>query len=414
MDAPALEVENIGKKYQIGKLAPGFRTLREAITDAAKRPVKRTWSLLRGSAYGAAQLEEEIWALKEVSFKVGQGEVVGVIGRNGAGKSTLLRVLTRITEPTEGLARIRGRVGALLEVGTGLHHELTGRENIYLNGSILGMKRAEVNRKFDEMVDFAGIEQFLETPIKHYSDGMRVRLAFSVAAHLDPEILFVDEVLSVGDVAFQRKCVGKMGEVVGEGRTILFVSHNITAVRELCPRSILLDRGNLVFDGPTDETITRYLSDEVLSDGTQPDLRSGIWIIREYFRGVEQAGEGLVLDRGEPITCGVEIQTERVPDRAWLNLEVFSIGGVRLVDMRSDYDNVELDLKPGGTTMEVGIDELPLLPGTYSIRFRLLFDYGGQVRADAGREFPLLIRSTKEGEGKEQAFVYASHSWRRL
>lgn len=409
----AIQTENLGKKFQIGSLAPGFMTFREMIIEAAKRPFKRTRALLRGSAYGAAQLEEEMWALKNVSFEVSQGEVVGIIGRNGAGKSTLLKVLAKITEPSEGTAAIRGRTGALLEVGTGLHHELTGRENIYLNGSILGMKRVEVDQKFDEIVEFAGIEKFLETPIKHYSDGMRVRLAFSVAAHLEPEILLVDEVLSVGDAAFQKKCLGKMGEVVGEGRTVLFVSHNITAVQELCPRTILLDRGKVLFDGPSEETIALYLSSEVLSDVTPTEERSGTWITREYFEGLEQTGAGLVLDRGQGFTGGVEIGTDSAPDEAWLNLEIFSVNGMRLVSVRSDYDGMSLDLEPGSTTVELAIDELPLQPGSYSIRFRLVSSYGGQTKVDFGREFPLLIRGAREGEVRELALVQVKHSWKQ-
>ncbi len=200
-----------------------------------------------------------IWALRDVSFQVRRGEVIGVIGRNGAGKSTLLKILSRITRPTQGELRMRGRVGSLLEVGTGFHPELTGRENIYLNGAILGMRRAELIRKFDDIVDFAEIDQFLDTPVKHFSSGMYMRLAFSVAAYLEPEILLVDEVLAVGDAAFQKKCLGKMGQVAGEGRTVLFVSHNMGAVRSLCPRSILLAKGNLIDDGPSDDIIRSYL-----------------------------------------------------------------------------------------------------------------------------------------------------------
>ena len=411
MSNVAITVEDLGKKYQIGALAPGYKTFRETLADVGRLPFKKTAALLRGSAYGAAQLEEKMWALRNINFNVGQGEVLGVIGRNGAGKSTLLKILTRITEPTEGHARIRGRVGALLEVGTGLHHELTGRENTYLYGAILGMRKSEIDLKFDEIVDFAGIEKFLDTPIKHYSDGMRVRLAFSVAAHLEPEILLVDEVLAVGDLPFQRKCLGKMGEVVGEGRTVLFVSHNMVAVRELCPRSILLDRGRLVFDGATDETITYYLSEEVLSEGSEPRNRSGVWIVREYFRDVEQTGEGISVLPGHPFTCGIEVQTVLVPYRALVSLDIYSVDGIRLVHIRNDYDGVSFDFKPGSKKIEVIIDELPLLPDSYSIRFRLVSDYGGHIHTDEGREFPLLIKGTKPGQGREQAFIDISHSW---
>ena len=223
-------------------------------------PLRRAKSLWGGQATGAADLNEMIWALKDVSFNVAHGEVIGIVGRNGAGKSTLLKILSRITEPTAGRVRIRGRVGSLLEVGTGFHQELTGRENVYLNGSILGMRRVEIERKFDEIVDFSEIGKFIDTPVKHYSSGMHVRLAFAVAAHLEPEILIVDEVLAVGDVEFQKKCLGKMGSVANQGRTVLFVSHNMGAVRTLCQRAILLDHGKFLLDDTPANVISHYLS----------------------------------------------------------------------------------------------------------------------------------------------------------
>ena len=222
-----IRVDSLSKQYRIGGKQEGYRTLRDTLTETFVSPFRRARKLLRGHAYGAAELDEIIWALRDISFEVKRGEVVGIIGRNGAGKTTLLKILSRITEPTEGYAEIHGRVGSLLEVGTGFHPELTGRENIYLNGAILGMKKAEIERKFDEIVDFAEIEKFIDTPVKHYSSGMYVRLAFAVAAHMEPEILLVDEVLAVGDAAFQKKCLGKMGEVAEGGRTVLFVSHNM-------------------------------------------------------------------------------------------------------------------------------------------------------------------------------------------
>lgn len=256
----AIRVENLSKRFRIG-VAQNKRNFREALIDGFKAPFRGAGKLLRGHATGAAELEDTIWALKDVSFEIKRGEVVGIIGGNGAGKSTLLKILSHITEPTEGFADIHGRVGSLLEVGTGFHSELTGRENIYLNGAILGMKRAEINRKFDEMVSFSEVERFIDTPVKHYSTGMYLRLAFAVAAHLEPEILLVDEVLAVGDVAFQRKCMGKMGDVSKEGRTILFVSHNMAAIANLCQKVILLREGTVVLNGETKEVIDRYLAD---------------------------------------------------------------------------------------------------------------------------------------------------------
>ncbi|HUF03561.1 MAG TPA: ABC transporter ATP-binding protein [Aridibacter sp.] len=251
---PIIKIENIGKQYRIGgpKREP-YATLRESIVEKASAP-------LRALRRQSDSEDELFWALRHIDLEVEQGEAVGIIGRNGAGKSTLLKILSRITEPTEGRVDLYGRIGSLLEVGTGFHPELTGRENIFLNGAILGMRREEIKRKFDEIVDFAGIEKFLETPVKRYSSGMYVRLAFAVAANLEPEILVVDEVLAVGDAEFQKKCLGKMSDVASHGRTVLFVSHNMAAVKSLCGRTVLLDNGEVTASGGTDEVISAYLS----------------------------------------------------------------------------------------------------------------------------------------------------------
>jgi len=252
----AIKVEGLSKLYRIGQREP-YRTLRDTLTNAFTTPFRR----LKGNSKSAIRnpKSDTIWALKDVSFEVKQGEVIGIIGRNGAGKSTLLKILSRITEPTEGYADIYGRVGSLLEVGTGFHPELTGRENIFLNGAILGMKKQEIDRKFDEIVAFAEVERFIDTPVKHYSSGMYLRLAFAVAAHLDPEILLVDEVLAVGDASFQKKCLGKMGEVARQGRTVLFVSHNMAAINRLCQKTLWLDKGQLYMAGPTESLVAAYL-----------------------------------------------------------------------------------------------------------------------------------------------------------
>jgi lipopolysaccharide transport system ATP-binding protein len=249
-----LRVEGLSKSYRIGEREP-YKALRDVVADGLTAPLR----LAKRRRRPKAEPTNRIWALADVSFDVRQGEVLGLIGRNGAGKSTLLKILSRITEPTEGQVTLRGRVGSLLEVGTGFHPELTGRENIFLNGTILGMRRAEILRRFDEIVEFAGVGRFLDTPVKRYSSGMQVRLAFAVAAHLEPEILLVDEVLAVGDAEFQEKCLGKMRDVTREGRTVVFVSHNLAAVRSLCSRALLLDQGRLVFDGQTDVAVGRYL-----------------------------------------------------------------------------------------------------------------------------------------------------------
>jgi lipopolysaccharide transport system ATP-binding protein len=251
MSGSAVSVKGLGKRYQISHERERYGRLTESLASALRSPVDR----LRGRRPATS---EWFWALKDVSFEVGHGEVVGVIGRNGAGKSTLLKILSRITEPTTGSARLHGRVGSLLEVGTGFHPELTGRENVYLSAAILGMRRAEIDRKFDEIVDFAGIEQFLDTPVKRYSSGMQVRLGFAVAAHLEPEILVIDEVLAVGDAEFQRKCLGKMGDVARAGRTVLFVSHNMSAVAVLCDRAILLGHGSVVLEAPVERVVRAY------------------------------------------------------------------------------------------------------------------------------------------------------------
>ena len=258
MNEIALRVDNLSKEYRIGGRQEQYRTLRDTLTDAFASPFRRAGRLLRGQSGAAADLDQRFWALRDISFEVGRGEVVGIIGPNGAGKSTLLKILSRITEPTSGTAAIFGRVGALLEVGTGFHPELTGRDNLYLNGAILGMRRAEIDRKFDEIVAFAEVEQFIDTPVKHYSSGMYLRLAFAVAAHLEPEILIIDEVLAVGDAAFQKKCLGKMEDIAHEGRTVLFVSHNMQAIRQMCQRAILLNRGQIAFSGAPTLAIAQY------------------------------------------------------------------------------------------------------------------------------------------------------------
>jgi lipopolysaccharide transport system ATP-binding protein len=256
----AIRADNLSKQYRIGMQKARYQTFRDALVTAARAPLH--W--FKGEA---AQERNKIWALKDISFEIKHGEAVGIIGRNGAGKSTLLKILSRITKPTRGRADIFGRVGSLLEVGTGFHPELTGRDNIYLNGAILGMRRSEIDRKFDEIVAFSEIEKFLDTPVKYYSSGMYVRLAFAVAAHLEPEILLVDEVLAVGDAQFQKKCLGKMGDVAQGGRTVLFVSHNMQAVRSLCSDAFLLNGGKLVSKGDVQSIIREYMASQSLSKG---------------------------------------------------------------------------------------------------------------------------------------------------
>ena len=266
----ALRTVGLGKMYRIGAERERYRTLRDTLVRAAKRPIER----IRHPG-AATHASEELWALKDVDLEVKHGEVLGVIGRNGSGKSTLLKVLSHITEPTEGRVEIRGRVASLLEVGTGFHSELTGRENIQLNGAILGMTRAEIKSRFDDIVEFSEISRFLDTPVKRYSSGMYVRLAFAVAAHLQPEILIIDEVLAVGDASFQKKCLGKMGDVAGEGKTVLFVSHNMHAIKRLCTRALLLDCGTATDDGPVAKVTSRYLRSDLSGPAEQR------WLVAE-------------------------------------------------------------------------------------------------------------------------------------
>jgi lipopolysaccharide transport system ATP-binding protein len=267
----AIRAQHVGKRYRLGQ-REHYRALRDVITDS----VAGVTRLFRRREVGGDAGRAHVWALKDVSFEVRQGDVVGVIGRNGAGKSTLLKILSRITEPTEGFVDVKGRCGALLEVGTGFHPELTGRENIFLNAAILGMKRTEILRKFDEIVAFAEIDQFLDTVVKRYSSGMYMRLAFAVAAHLEPDILVVDEVLAVGDTAFQKKCLGKMGEIAQGGRPVIFVSHNMSAIHRLCNRAILLNQGQILIDGTVDEAVREYLKLGLteLGERSWPDLAS--------------------------------------------------------------------------------------------------------------------------------------------
>jgi homopolymeric O-antigen transport system ATP-binding protein len=318
MSETVIEVRGLGKRYRIGARQQAHSTLRDAITATAASVWKRTGGLLGGAAPG--QGTETFWALKDVSFDVKRGEVLGIIGRNGAGKSTLLKILTRITEPTEGTASLRGRVRSLLEVGTGFHPELTGRENVYLSGAVLGMKKAEIDARFDEIVAFAEVEKFLDTPVKRYSSGMYVRLGFAVAAHLEPDILLIDEVLAVGDASFQKKCLGKMGHVARSGRTILFVSHNMAAIQHNCQRCVLISDGKLVVDDSSEVAIEEYLhvrrrlADDKLAyhvDREQID-RSGSKEFRITGLSLHEPSGGDLLHcgTGDPVSLRIEYEAE--------------------------------------------------------------------------------------------------------
>jgi lipopolysaccharide transport system ATP-binding protein len=302
MDEIAIHVENLGKRYLIGQREQ-YKTLRDAIVRAAYSPFRFLKRGLKTSSN-----KEYFWALKDVSFDISQGDVLGIIGRNGAGKSTLLKILSRITMPTSGLVELYGRVGSLLEVGTGFHSELTGRENIYLSGCILGMKRREIEEKFEEIVKFSEIEKFLDTPVKRYSSGMYVRLAFAVAAHLDPEILLVDEVLAVGDTEFQKKCLGKMGSVANEGRTVVFVSHAMASVQSLCTKGLVLKEGRIDFKGDIEDAISHYTSSAYSTDpvknliDVKPRKGTGEILIASFWAEDESGKPSLTIPNGKPCT----------------------------------------------------------------------------------------------------------------
>jgi lipopolysaccharide transport system ATP-binding protein len=323
----ALRADGLGKTYRIGMQRHRYLTLRDALTETAVRIARAPSSLIRRGG------DEYLWALRDVSFELRHGEVLGLVGSNGAGKSTLLKVLSRITPPTTGRAVIRGRVGSLLEVGTGFHPELSGRENIFLNGAILGMRRNEIARKFDEIVAFAGVERFLETPVKHYSSGMYMRLAFAVAAHLEPEILLIDEVLAVGDAAFQRKCLGKISDIVADGRTVVFVSHNMAAVQTFCSRAICLREGRIIEDGPPNAVVGKYLqtSHESQNDRLWTDPRTAPGnekVMLRRARVVREDGEDAPITIRVPFRLEFEYWNLQPDARLNLSLHIYNEHGI--------------------------------------------------------------------------------------
>lgn len=366
----AIRVHGIGKQYRLGELRTDYRTLKETLTAGARR----AGSLLTSPRAGRKR-RELFWALRGISFDVVQGDVIGIIGGNGAGKSTLLKILSRITQPTEGDAWIYGRVGSLLEVGTGFHPELTGRENTYLNGAILGMNRGEIDRKFDEIVDFAEVARFIDTPVKHYSSGMYLRLAFAVAAHLEPEILIVDEVLAVGDASFQRKCLGKMGDVAQQGRTVIFVSHNMDAVQRLCSRCLLLERGRVTQEGSPDDVIAKYLSRDRGWGGPGSAISlvdadragsGGVRFMAARYGGSDESVGGHPVTGG-PFECSVEIESDSSRMVESLSLSIRTPGGTLLVNADVISLGRPVPLHRGPNTVRFHIDALHLNPGRYIV-----------------------------------------------
>jgi lipopolysaccharide transport system ATP-binding protein len=374
MSDVAIEVDNLGKMYRLGGRPERYRRFTETVMDVLTAPARRLRTL------GQPPLPEQtLWALKNLSFEVKQGEVVGIIGRNGAGKSTLLKILSRITEPTEGEARVYGRVGSLLEVGTGFHPELTGRENIYLNGAILGMRRAEIARKFDEMVAFAEIEKFIDTPVKRYSSGMYVRLAFAVAAHLEPEILVVDEVLAVGDASFQRKCLGKMEDVARGGRTVLFVSHNMAAIENLCQRGVVLDQGRVEFIGSQTEAIAGYLKKlGEKSDSLRTLQRGGsgqVKIVDIEFRNSQgQLLEAVQSGQDMEVYLHYETGPNYLGGQAHVGIMVNTQLGIKVFSQSTRINNINFSSLPPSGNFVCRISKLPLPAAVYRLGFAVKVD----------------------------------------
>ncbi|MDQ4077914.1 MAG: ABC transporter ATP-binding protein [Chloroflexota bacterium] len=408
MSNVTVQVEELGKRYRIGQREQ-YKMLRDVLMDTVRTPIRRILSYYKHAVSypprdGDEDLDSHIWALKDVSFEVRHGEVTGIIGRNGAGKSTLLKILSRITKPTRGCARIRGRVGSLLEVGVGFHPELTGRENIYLNGAILGMDRPYIARKLDEIVEFSGVEQFLDTPVKRYSSGMYMRLAFAIAAHLEPEILIVDEVLAVGDAAFQKKCLGRMGSVAKEGRTVLFVSHNMVAVEDLCDRVIWLDRGRIVQEGKAGQVVSRYLqtsfsplTEQVWKD---TDMRPGNDQVR-LRRACAHPVNGSPED---PITVRtpfmIEVEYENLEPNAFLNINIqlYNEQGILVFEAGPIHEPIWQPLPVGLFHDTCYIPGDLLNDGMYRVVLYAVADQGTLIH----REDDILIvdvRDTPDGRG---------------
>jgi len=376
MSNNVITVENLSKRYLVGHREHEQRTtFREMLTREAKNFARKAVDLAHGREIVQGDEVEEFWALKDVSFQVQKGDILGIIGRNGAGKSTLLKILSRITEPTRGRVTIRGRVASLLEVGTGFHHELTGRENIYLNGAILGMTRQEIRKKFDEIVAFAEVERFLDTPVKRYSSGMYMRLAFAVAAHLEPEILIVDEVLSVGDAAFQKKCLGKMSDVATqEGRTVLFVSHNMTAVQELCTHAVLLEHGMKKMEDTPAKIVAAYLD----ATGSNADIDLRLLVQHGPQKYIKFRRLWLLNAKGRPTTTYVmnepfvvrlELECKEFMMNAEIGVRISSRFGQAIHYLTSTWEGFHADLSPGIHTFEVIIPHLLIYPGSYAIGF---------------------------------------------
>jgi lipopolysaccharide transport system ATP-binding protein len=410
-----IRTESLSKEYRLGARLQKHPTLRDAIASRASSSIAR----LRPGRNGASKEDQSIWALKDVSLDIEQGDVVGIIGRNGAGKTTLLKIVSHITEPTAGRAKIKGRVGSLLEVGTGFHPELTGRENVYLSGSILGMRKSEIDARYDEIVAFAEVERFLDTPVKRYSSGMQVRLAFAVAAHLEPEILLVDEVLAVGDAAFQRKCLGRMGDVAREGRTVLFVSHNMAVIQALCRRGIFLDQGRVQADAPITDAVSEYLRqvEEAMTEDLLARTDTRGW--HNYrVRSIEVSSDATsapgLLVTGRPARFVFHV-TAVAPSMSCA-FRIFNILGHPVTDFSSSIgapgDSVDPHLRDA---FACEIDEVLLVPGRYRVDVELRAEGVEQDLIEGAAMFD-VEQGTLDGRPiarRRSGDVVFRHRWRR-
>ena len=401
MTGNALEVHHLGKQFRLGRKQSGYRTIRESINNALAGSLKRS----------PKKPTEHVWALDDVSFQVAPGEVVGVIGRNGAGKSTLLKVLSRITSPTTGHIDLRGRVGALLEVGTGFHPELTGRENIFLNGAILGMGRKTIAKRFDEITAFSGVERFLDTPVKRYSSGMYLRLAFAVAAHMDSDILLVDEVLAVGDASFQKKCMGKMSDVAGDGRTVLFVSHNMGAVRALCSRGVYLDDGKVQVDGDVGECIQRYFHSIGVFESEGDRLPDDGAVKTGFSRVSIASGEGYSVSNEDDLTVSTTLNFEQDVAGFYLFCIVEDTHGTLIFHLQEASTDLGIgEVKAGSYPISVTVPPLWLNPGMYSLHFKAMV-WGASGSKYLSDKYPLDVNGESCSASSLHTILHPRANW---
>ncbi len=395
----AIRVDGLSKQYRIGLRPEKYKTMRDTLAHGFGRLMKPK---------AARAQNDTFWAVSDLSFEIKCGEVVGVIGRNGAGKSTLLKLLARITEPTRGYADMRGRIGALLEVGTGFHHELTGRENIFLNGAILGMHRADIERKFDEIVEFSEVGKFIDTPVKRYSSGMHLRLAFSVAAHLEPEILLVDEILAVGDTAFQKKCIGKMENVASQGRTVLFVSHNLAAIKELCQTSLVLSNGKLVYRGSVNEGLAHY-SETVATAVADETLRGTRW---RYVRlQGQKPNEPATTSNEAPFALEGSLELEHTLTRGYLFAIANDAVGNQIIHQRIEFEQLNrAELAAGVHQMLIQFPALWLSSGLYTfhLKFTGYNTAGIEERKESER---LLLDVVGQDQGISRSLLMPPPRW---